>query len=131
MKALLVGTAVLKPQDPHSVSYAPPLKPEEERINWHSEKIKVYNQIRGLSPFPGAYTVFNSRRLKVLAAALPEPDDKGDLPGEVLQVSRETITVGTAGGALNLLKVQPEGRSMMTAGAFSRGYGIRPGFMFD
>ncbi len=130
VEALVTGTAVLKAQDSSSASYAPPLKPEEERINWGLRNLELYNQIRGLSPFPGAYTGFKGKRLKVLTAAPPEPGDTGSRPGEVLQVAGEVITVGTACGSLNLLEVQPEGRPVMTAGAFSRGYDIRPGFRF-
>ncbi len=130
VEALVAGTAVLKPQDPSLVSYAPPLKPEEERINWSSDNYRIYNQIRGLAPGPGAHTIFNGRRLKLLAALPPVPGGEGGSPGEVIRVSQETITVGTADGTLNLLKVQPEGRSVMAAGAFSRGYQVKPGFMF-
>ncbi len=131
VEALATGSAVFKTQDPLLVSYAPPLKPEEERINWNLNNLAIYNQIRGLSPFPGAYTVFKGKRLKVLTAAPPEPDDPGGLPGEILQVSGEEITVATAAGSLRLLKVQPEGRSLMAAGAFGRGYHVRPGTRFE
>ncbi len=135
VEALVSGTAVPTPQDHLSASYAPPLNPEEERINWDLDNTRLFNIIRGLSPFPGAYTVFEGKRLKIFSAAFPEPGahiagpgGRGGSPGEVLHVSGEAITVATASGSLNLLTVQPAGRSKMSAGAFSRGYGVGPGF---
>lgn len=137
VEALVTGTAVLRPQDPLEASHAPPLKPEEERINWDSSNTKLFHLIRGLSPFPGAYTFFDGKRVKILAAAFSRPGDlpagaggQDGPPGVVLRVSGEAITVAAAPGTLDLLTVQPAGRSKMSAGAFSRGYGVGPGFRF-
>jgi len=131
VEALVLGTAVTVAQDSLAASYAPPLKPEEEKIDWGRSSLEVYNHIRGLTPYPGAYTGFKGKRLKVIRAVYPVLKEKSVQPGEVLQVDGEAITVGTACGLLNLLEVQPEGRSVMTAGAFSRGYDIKPGFRFS
>ncbi|HHX87637.1 MAG TPA: methionyl-tRNA formyltransferase [Firmicutes bacterium] len=131
VEALVSGTAVPVAQDSLAASYAPPLKPEEERIDWGRSNLEIYNHIRGLNPYPGVYTGFNGKRLKVRQAAYPVPEEKSAQPGEVLQIDGEAITVGTACGLLNLLEVQPAGRPVMTAGAFSRGYDIKPGFRFS
>lgn len=71
VEELARGVARPVPQDPAGVSYAPPLRPEEERLDWRRPALFLYNQIRGMHPRPGAYTTFEGRRLKVWRAAPP------------------------------------------------------------
>lgn len=134
VEALATGSAHFKPQDPAAASYAPPLRREEERINWDLKNWELYNHIRGLSPYPGAYTYYQGGRLKILAATLPVGETGGngepDRPGEVVEVAGEMIRVATARGTLQLVQVQPAGRSPMGAGDFSRGYRVEPGARF-
>ncbi len=139
--ALAAGTAVFTPQDSARVSFAPPLKPSEERLDWSLDRDSLFNRIRGLAPRPGAYTFWQGRRLKILKAALPPAAARGDgkppeqvettpAPGSICAVTAASIAVATGGGLLELLAVQPAGKRPMEAGAFARGYAITPGARF-
>jgi len=128
--ALADGTAEAFPQDHARATYAPPLKPEDERLDWNCLSIDIYNRIRGLNPWPGAYTIYGGKRLKVWRAARPDPDASGEQmqkPGTILAVGEDSLTVATKDGALTLLDLQPEGKRPMDAGSFCCGYRIEPG----
>lgn len=129
------------PQDHARATYAPPLRREEERIDWSEEALSLYNRIRGLNPRPGAYTTFRGRRLKIWRAALPAaagggmketgkasvslPEDA--LPGSVLAREGRIFASAGKGGFLELLEVQPAGKRPISAGDFYRGYRLSAG----
>lgn len=125
------GDLASVPQDPDRVSHAPPLRPEEEKLDWHSGTLSLHNWIRGMNPWPGAYTTFGSKRLKIWSASplyrSPEDPAGEPSPGTVLSVNSQSITVAAADGALHLLEVQPEGKRRMSAGSFAAGYRLTAG----
>lgn len=128
--ALASGTAKAVPQDPALATYAPPLKPEDEKLDWRSSPMELYNRIRGLNPWPGAYTTLKSKRLKVWRAARPQERSQDKIeqpPGTILAVGEQSLTVAAGGGALTLLDLQPAGKKTMDAGSFCCGYRIAPG----
>jgi len=130
LDAFAEGTVEAFPQNHANATYAPPLSPEDERLDWKCRAIEIYNRIRGLNPWPGAYTTFEGKRLKVWRAARPEPNgsvDKQQAPGTILAVGEASLTVATADGALTLLDLQPAGKRPMDAGSFCCGYRIKPG----
>ena len=132
--ALARGEAKPKPQDHSRATYAPSLKPADERLNWNDSAADLYNRIRGLNPWPGAYTSYEGKRLKVWRAARPEMTaDSADheIPGTILAVGQESLTVATGSGALTLLDLQPAGKKQMDAGSFCCGYRIEAGSHFD
>ncbi|MGI5891638.1 MAG: methionyl-tRNA formyltransferase [Bacillota bacterium] len=113
-------------QDQALASYAPMLQKEDEVIDWHKKALDVHNQIRGLSPCPGAYTFYHNKRLKIYKSAYI-PWIKG-LPGRVLAIDKNNgLIVAATEGAVALLEVQPEGKAKMSFSDFSRGYAIRTG----
>ena len=135
---LAVGTAVKKPQDAHLASYAPPLEPADECLDWNKSALEIYNQVRGLNPWPGAYSTLRGKRLKVWRAVLPgqcgsvEVDDdlRNDgkaLPGTILSVGEDSLTVATGKGSITLIDVQPAGKQKMDAGSFCCGYRVAVG----
>lgn len=132
--ALADGTARAEPQDHAAATYAPPLAPAEERIDWKMGARDIYNRIRGLSPWPGAYTTFAGKRIKIWKAALPGPESSekpAQKPGTILAVGDNALTVAAGRGILTLLDLQPAGKKVMDAGSFCCGYRIRPGFSLD
>lgn len=132
--AFAEGIASPRPQDPEKVTYAPSLRPEEERLDWRLSPIELYNRIRGFNPWPGAYTVFAGKRLKVWEAARPAEKETVPLdqpPGTILSVSEGSLSVATGKGPLTLLYLQPEGKKRMDAGSFCCGYRIEPGQRLD
>lgn len=131
--ALAKGTAAVKPQDPEKATFAPSLKPEDERLDWRKEALILYNHIRGMNPWPGAYTTWAGKRLKIWKARYPgeRPAQPGEIgPGVILEAGREELTVAAADGPLQLLEVQPEGKKVMSGGDFFRGYCIKQGAGF-
>jgi methionyl-tRNA formyltransferase len=113
------GVLEEREQDPELVSYAPKLTVDDARIDWHGAAFAVDRQIRGCTPFPGAWTTLDGQRLKVGAAtARGDRDELG--PGD-LAVGKQAVLVGTATHALELGEVQPAGKSRMRAADWARG----------
>lgn len=120
------GRAPRYPQDEAKASYAPPLRPGEGKIKWDEPAERLFNLIRGMTPWPGAYTFYRGKRLKVWKAQPLDASYKAS-PGEVYMVSDEGIAVGTSEGLLLLKEVQPAGKRKMTVNAFIKGYPISEG----
>jgi methionyl-tRNA formyltransferase len=130
VNALADGSAVKKPQDPALVSYAPPLVPLDEIIDWNLKAEEIHNRIRGLNPWPGAYTTFRGRRLKIWKSKLAEAsrqDERVVATGTVYRVNVGSIDVVTGEGLLTLVDLQPAGKKTMDASAFCCGYQLKPG----
>lgn len=113
------GIAVAKPQDNTLASPAPKITKETCKISWNKKAIDIKNLIRGLSPFPGAFFIYNEKQYKVFASNVIE--EKNLNVGEIEQTKKE-IFIGTEENALQILEIQPEGRKRMTAEEFLRGY---------
>lgn len=117
----------IKPQ-PQSgdSSYAPLLKRKDEEIDWTQSAAAIHDRIRGLNPWPGAYTYFRGESVKVWGSLIPRSMSKtqsfGETkPGEVLQVTEHDVLVNTGEGLLCLTEVQPAGKRIMSARAFFLG----------
>ena len=121
------GQVSAMPQDDGMATLAPPLTREEEKINWSDPALKIFNQIRALAPYPGAYTSFRGLRLKIWKAALPQPgqaasDRSQPHPGTVCRGVSDSLIVQCGEGMLPLLEVQPEGKRRMDLHSFLQGY---------
>jgi methionyl-tRNA formyltransferase len=121
----LAGSIKLQPQDEALVTHAPQLKKEQGRINWSEPADHIARQVRAFYPWPGAFTHWQDKRLKILDAAagleyLQEADSGGRVPGTVV-MSTEGPAVITGRGMLHLYEVQPAGKRPMLADAFARG----------
>jgi methionyl-tRNA formyltransferase len=107
------------------VSFAPKLKKQDGRIDWESSAIRINNLIRGCVSWPGAYTYYKGKLLKIYQAkALPFGRESGVSCGQVIEVSKENIIVVTGEGALSIEKLQVEGKKIMEAKEFISGYKI-------
>ena len=132
--SLAIGQAARMPQDHAQATCAPPLAPADEHLNWNHSAIEIYNRIRGLNPWPGAYTTFEGKRLKVWRAACSEAAENTEHkqhPGTILAIGEESLTIATGNGTLTLLDLQPAGKKVMNAVSFCCGYRIEPGSCFD
>jgi methionyl-tRNA formyltransferase len=124
LQLLARGEAVWTPQDDASAILAPKLRDEDCRLDLTGDPVLLVNRVRGLSPAPGAYLLWDGRRLKVLRAqARPEVG----APGTILRIDDQALVLGTGSGALALLEVQPEGKRRMTGAEFARGQRLRVG----
>jgi methionyl-tRNA formyltransferase len=125
MQSVAEGTAVAVPQPDEEITYAKKIKPPEVRVRWDRPGRRVDRQIRGLSPFPGAwFTVASERGPVRIKALLSTFEDVSGEPGVTLD---ERLLVGCKGGAVRLLRVQREGRGPQDAADFLRGFPIPAG----
>lgn len=130
LKRLEENTLLPVPQDHSQATYAAKLKKEEGLIHWEQSAIILLNQVRGLTPWPGTYTLLNKKRLRILKVQVIDgtPDDD---PGKVARVTDGGIEVGTGQGRLLITELQPEGKKSMSAKSFLTGYKIERGTLFD
>ena len=117
-----------KPQDNSQATYAPKLKKEDGFIQWTKRAVEIKNLVRGLEPWPGAYTFYKSRRLKICGVKV-STGDHGDVPGPIARTSDYGIEIGTGEGRLIITELQPEGKKRMSARDFLHGNPI--GDRFD
>jgi methionyl-tRNA formyltransferase len=121
---IAAGTAVETPQPDAGVTYAKKIRPRETKIRWDRPAAEVDCQIRGLSPFPGAWfeaaSEPNSHRGPVRIKALLSRVEEGQgAPGEVLD---DRLLIACGSGAVRLLAAQREGRAAQPADDFVRGF---------
>jgi methionyl-tRNA formyltransferase len=113
------------PQPLEGATYARKIKASEARVRWDRPAARVDRQIRGLSPFPGAWFEASSERGPVRVKALLSRAEPGaGAPGEVLD---EALLVACGEGAVRILRVQREGRAAQDAAEFLRGFALAPG----
>ncbi len=111
----------LKPtaQDNHLASYAALLKKEEGLIDWNRDVRQVYNHIRGMQPWPGAFTHMEGRTLKIIKAAWETADGVSE-PGLLFKQSKK-VMISCQGGYIIPETVQLEGKKAMDVTAFANG----------
>ena len=110
-----------EPQPEEGVTYASKIDKAEARIDWSRPATEVDRQIRGLSPFPGAWFDLGGTRVKVLASKLAEGEGAA---GKVLD---DTLRVGCGKGAVQLIRLQRAGKAAQDAQTFQRGAQIAAG----
>lgn len=128
VRQIVVGCAPRWPQDHQRATYAPMLTKADEVIDWSRDNLALHNQVRGLNPSPGAYTLWQGKRLKLWRSYPDQMAAPADArPGQVLAVGKSQFWVQCGQGSLRLEGVQPEGRGLMDGGAFARGSRLQAG----
>jgi len=117
----------LTKQDLSKVSYAPKLTKDLGVIRWEEKATTIHNLVRGLIPWPNAFSYVKGKRFKILETEVIEDFDSRCQAGEVFSVSREGIDVMAGYGALSIKKVQPDNGKPMEAHSFASGYKIGVG----
>lgn len=130
LERLKEGSIVPTPQDEETACYARMLKKSMGDIDWAMDAACIERLIRGLNPWPSAYTRWNGKMLKIWRAQVVEEDYEGAC-GEVVYADKHTILVKTGRGALSLKELQPEGKKRMETDAFVRGYPIQVHTVFE
>jgi len=127
---IAAGTAHEDPQDDGASTYASRLTKEEGLIDWRLRSIDIHNRVRGLYPWPHAYTSLDGSRLIVLKTHVQEASTDAE-PGTIMDVSREALHVATGDrGQIAIEQVQPEGKRPMAIRDYLAGRPIRPGARF-
>ncbi|HEY8092088.1 MAG TPA: methionyl-tRNA formyltransferase [Polyangiaceae bacterium] len=122
------GAITLEPQDSALATMAPMLEKDHGRIDWKASARQVHDHVRGMSPWPGAFTTARGKTMKVRAsrvvnAALPA----GARPGQVVVADKTRVLVACAEGCVDLLSVQPEGKRAITGAEWVMGRGVAEG----
>lgn len=120
---LRTGSIRPTPQDHTQATYAPMLKKEDGHIDWGKGAEDIRNLVRGMSPWPGAYTYWQGIRINIYKGRIKEDGIK-DRPGTVLRASSDGIEVATGRGIFVITELQPEGRKRMEASEFLKGYRV-------
>ena len=126
LKGLEAGTIVPEKQDDsQSGEYARMLDKSLGKIDFSMRAEEIERLIRGLNPWPSAYTSYNNKTMKLWKARVVSGGEA--VPGQVLAVDKKGFTVQTGDGALQILELQMEGKKRMDAGAFLRGCPLTAG----
>ena len=143
LKKLEEGTLVRTPQTDEGTCYAKMLTKSLGDIDWNQSAVSIERLIRGLHPWPSAYTLWNGKTIKIwsadvttgreAAAFLSEsgvPSETGITPGTVVCSDKHSLVVCTGDGLLSVRELQMEGKKRMDTPAFLRGYPIPEGDVF-
>ncbi len=112
-------------QDESSASDAPKIFKENCKIDWKKSAVEIHNLVRGLSPYPGAFTILDGKIFKIFKTALSE--NQSTMPGS-LSVIGKNIYASTGSGELEIKELQIEGKRRTTAGEFLKGNKINSSF---
>ena len=130
LRQLEAGTIVPREQGESPTAYASMLTRDMGVIDWTKSAVSIERLIRGLNPWPSAYTRLNQKVLKIWEGEVLSSDVTDVLRGrcgEILEVTKDALIVQTGEGLLAVREVQLEGRKRMEAGAFLRGCSVEPG----
>lgn len=126
LKGLEDGTLKGTPQTDEGTCYAKMLKKSLGDIDWTMDAAAIERLIRGLNPWPSAYTCLHGKTLKIWDGDVLERE-YGVEPGTVAEVAKDRLVVQTGQGSLAIRSLQLEGKKRMDAGDFLRGYAVEAG----
>ncbi len=142
---LVQGKLTPEKQREEDSCYAHMLQKSAGEMDWNKDAATLERLVRGLNSWPGAYTRFRNKNLKIWEACIKNSDPKTEqetkeetsvafsaetIPGTVIQVTKDTIEIQTGKGILVLKSVQPEGKKRMQVKDFLLGYPVKPGEHF-
>lgn len=122
LPALLAGEITPVPQQHDQATFAPNLKRSDERIDWSRTAESIYNQVRGLNPWPVAFTTYQGKVWKIWwVEKMPGTSDKA--PGTIVGKEEDGLLIACGSGIVKITELQPEGKRRMSALDFLRGAG--------
>lgn len=120
------GTAAREKQNDADMSYVKMMDKSQGLIDFNKSAVEIERLIRGLNPWPSAYTLLDGKTLKIWCADVIAEETEG-IPGEIISVTKNSILVKTGTGNLAITELQLEGKKRMTVDAFLRGYSVVAG----
>ena len=117
-------------QDESQATYAPKIEKSDGMVDWSRSAREIHNQIRGLHPWPHAFSDLEGERTILLKSAVEDETVQAAVPGAILETRGDGLLVGTGRGVLRLLTVQREGRRPVSAREFVGGRRLQPGARF-
>jgi methionyl-tRNA formyltransferase len=123
------GNLVALPQDESKVTYAKKIEKTESELDFKLPARVVHNKIRAFTWGPGTFTSFENKRIKIHKTRIVDEKSLGD-PGKIIEVKKDSLFVQTGNGVLEILEVQPESKSKMSAKDFIQGSKVERGEFF-
>lgn len=114
-------------QDGSLATLAPPLEKQQGAIDWTKPSAEVHSHVRGMTPWPSAFTHVGGKLLKILAARRSPFGTRGETPGTVLTADSSGVLVACGDGALEVLRAQLEGRKALDANELVAGRALAAG----
>ena len=118
-------------QNDSKATYAPMLKKEDGLIDWDKSAEEIFNLVRGLNPWPSAYTYLNDKMLKIHKTGVDNASNLKGIPGEIIDVNKNKLLIATGNGNLSILEVQLEGKRKMPINEFLQGHKLEKGMRFS
>jgi len=113
-------TLTPEPQDHPKATYARLLKKKDGQIQWHQTSQSILNCIRGMNPWPGAYTFLDNKRIKIYKAAKADVSEKCP-PGQIINSFPDELRIATGDGAISILEIQSASGKKMPIADYLRG----------
>lgn len=110
------------------ISYAPPFKKEDGRIDWNKNAEYIFNLVRALNPWPSTYCYLNNERIKILKVKVKKDKRQYLCPGRIAKASNGELIVETSKDLLIIEELQPEGKRVMSAESFIAGRRLKEGY---
>ena len=129
MEMIEKGTAVYTPQNSEAATHTSMIRKEMGDISWNRSAVDIERLIRGLNPWPSAYTHLDGKTFKIWKAEIVSEGTEYN-PGCIVKVGKNELLVQTGEGILSLQEVQLEGKKRMDIGSFLRGYPVKEGNFF-
>jgi len=129
LQQLCAGSLQREIQDDEQSTYASMMKKEDGRIDWSRSSLAIHNHVRGLDPWPGAYTSLNGELLK-LARTSPDVTNGGKA-GSVVSADKNGVRIACGSGTLLVKELQLAGRKRLAAGDFLRGCSLETGTVLE
>ena len=124
------GTATRTPQNHDEATHVSMISKELGNIDWNKSAVEIERLIRGLNPWPSAFTKLDGKTFKIWKAKVVS-EHTNKQPGRIVNVGKDVLEVQTGEGVLSLLEVQLEGKKRMEVDAFLRGYNVAEGTCFE
>lgn len=115
-------------QDEKFVTYAKPFKKNDGLIDWNKDAITIHNMIRGLQPWPGAFTYIKGKLLKIWKSKVHEGKS---MPKLIEEIGKQSVFIGTGSGILEVIEVQEEGKNRNLSSLVFNRYGFKKGDLLN
>ena len=131
LKGLYNKTLAPQKQDDSLMTIAKKFKKEDSYIDWDKTAEELHNQVRSMTIWPVAQTMFNGKSVKILKTEVLYSETSKMKTGEVVKITKEGIAVNTKQNLLLIKELKPEGKSQMSAYSWSNGAGVKAGSIFS
>ncbi|MEE9438836.1 MAG: methionyl-tRNA formyltransferase [Saprospiraceae bacterium] len=124
LKKIESGKINLLSQDDKKVTKAPKIYHETCQINFNNSVRSVYNFVRGMSPYPGAWTIFDDKECKIISSGISDEENNDHKPGTILTDNKRYLKIACKDGYLAILSMKMQGKKLMDIKSLLNGYKI-------